>query len=459
MKRKNNYQILRDITEAVAILEYSRQSILKNANPEKVKAVTSKDKYFKDFYKDPENVDVTAIVQELLNVIEELDQTPNKKYTTPVFNLYLKGGKWAVVEDLKSKVFNAIDALNEAKRLNLLEDPRETDIPFYKSIEELATAGSEYFTLVHQELKRRNKVEEEEKGNRGDYTVIYKDPTIEFVLLNDYQSSTFYCRHSQWCTAEEDNYDSYTDDGPLIVALPKKPRTYDTKAKSGKEVTGVEKYQLNVQVDKLADGRYRKGSRIYVENELDDGSMTFAKLVELYPQTIKAVMHPEALGAVHLLTQVQYNSDEQLTALVNDCIELLKFQLSDNNIFSAADLNPRETYGQNNSKLRDFVEDLSTSMIEIDDLRNFVKDIVYNKMDVPIIVDRIRNKDTSIISAPVKVATYIVYQLDLIRQARPELEFMKDQRVNKDLIGYLSAAMTTRATFGYNANKERYTLE
>jgi hypothetical protein len=455
MKSIRSYQILRDITETVAILEYSRQSLVKSTNAEKVINAVQGDPHFRKFlsHKRDEEIDVNAIVEELLNIIEDLDKTPNKKYTAAVFNLYLKGGRYALVEDLQTKVFDTIEILNEAKRLNLIDDNRETDIPFYKSIADLYTAGLKYDELVKYELSiRKQKQVEEESSDKGTYKVIYEDKEIRVVQIFDFQAACFFGRGTRWCTQSEGNYNLYSRYGPQFILYPKKPRVYDTTSRTGKAVIGTERYQITVGVTKLSDGRYLKGHSsldyIYTADEVDY-DVPFSELVKRYPTVVNALKVPSVLGQAYLQYDVSKNSPDVILAIKNETLENLKEALS---------LRKFETLG---SIYKDAESSVITAIEQspysFDEILKILIDLIDDEIESENIVSQLSEPTPPLATVdyiPVKAIVNVTVRFKKFNLSKDNIVPFKDYRGLND---FLRSRLPGRVAF--NQTKNRYTFE
>lgn len=323
------YDILSSIKEtfnvvnetAVAVLEYSREATLRNVKTKELAELLVKDNQIKRFKEvDGQRVAYTPeeLIDQFLDKLEEIDTTPNKKYVPLMFKLYAKGGTKARIEDLVHTVIGSMNILEEAKRLNLLEDSSHLDVLRYKSIEELEDRGFYYEDKVKAEKVKRDqaKIDKETGGN---FKILADTPRLKVIQILDYAASTYWGKGASWCVrADSDSgrrhCESYLRQGPLITIIPKEGKI--TKRGDGTE--RPEKYQLSVKYtnatpEEIEAGAEAKFSTIELADE-NNYHMDIGELIKRYPELSEILLNAKGVEVIGSLLKktLSTNSNEEL---------------------------------------------------------------------------------------------------------------------------------------------------
>lgn len=309
--------ILRNVTEAIAVLEYSRQNILKNT---KVDELGRRLKYDKSIASQRIASDGTAtnltsdeLVQQFLDILEEIDTSPNKKYVPIMFKLYAAGGSRAIIEDLPNTVIGSLKTMEEAKRLNILEDPAHLDGYRYKDVEQLENMGYYYADKVKAELDVRGKTKVNRKV-QGNFEMLGETPDVYVVRPLDYAASAHWGKHTSWCTANSPDaqysgaraFKDYSCKGPLIIIYPKDERL----SKHNANYLRHEKYQLNIRTTDNSTGTDSDDvpmQSIEFKDEMDK-DVAFLTIIKKFPGVEDILLNYEDGGNIATLIKADLNN-------------------------------------------------------------------------------------------------------------------------------------------------------
>lgn len=144
----------------------------------------------------------------------QADPSQQKKYVSWLCRLYLSGK--LKTEDLY-KATQYLDVLNRGK-------VKGVDVNRFKSLPELFDAVEPYLEKLSQgelDNKHRQKIDKETK-------VIYFGPEGRILSPETKESSQFWGRGTQWCTAADKHcmFSHYNDRGPLYIIMPKDGRKF-----------------------------------------------------------------------------------------------------------------------------------------------------------------------------------------------------------------------------------------
>lgn len=304
----------------VAVLEYNREATMKSIKLDNLVEVIKNDHSFR-----PEPVpegqdETTFLVEQFLDTLEELDPTPNKKYVPLMFKLYAKGGHRATVEDLPLTFLASVKILEEAKRLNLLDNPDDINLLKYKSLNELELTARSYQDAVN----KKKGVKEAEKAG-GKWKLLGETPTAKVILIEDYIAAAYWGTETTWCTAATDGgkryYEGYCSDGsPLVVIIPKQPETVHVHSRANKTHAWKEKYQLHIVNRKDSDGETQRISQF---KDINDNEVDYAAVLAKFPGVGDIILKTvgPGLGSV-IKSNLEANSEEDIANLVmslEDC--------------------------------------------------------------------------------------------------------------------------------------------
>lgn len=166
-----------------------------------------------------------------LDELETADPTNNKKYTLWLARQYAKG--ITKMEDMRSSVRQNLEKFNKLGAKRMLK-PEHRDLgrftsmnDFYRTMESYPDPFDIFDTLGH-----------------GTYDTVHETAAVTVYVPKDQAASCYLGRNTRWCTAviKGNNYfDSYNNQGPLYILIPKSPR-YDG-----------EKYQIHWEQHEVKD--------------------------------------------------------------------------------------------------------------------------------------------------------------------------------------------------------------
>ena len=164
---------------------------------------------------------VNKIVNIALEVIEKEDPSPNKQYVQWVVMRYIDGGI-SMFEDIltyietllrihyKLKLHRALPA--ELSDIGKVKD-KASITRFYNNI------------LRHFNALQVKKGEAEgTQLSKGDAEEVFSNSEMRVVVPKDKEAACYYGQGTQWCTASTSSsnyFDTYNNDGPLYIIIPK----------------------------------------------------------------------------------------------------------------------------------------------------------------------------------------------------------------------------------------------
>jgi hypothetical protein len=192
-------------------------------------------------------------IDAILSIIEEADPTPNKMYTQWLIRMWINGNGDTLLEDLNRN--QILTAYHRAKSKNLIK-PEDKDINKFKNYRDFEkTIRSKYDINVLLGL-------EASAFEKGNYKVLLDNDDVIVVQLLDLKASEYWGekynpnkeRRAEWCTLQPDNFNYYTNRGPLYVIKPKK------------ELFPGEKYQFHLPSGQFMDIYDHPANFYYIVN-------------------------------------------------------------------------------------------------------------------------------------------------------------------------------------------------
>ena len=165
-------------------------------------------------YRVTQELDIkTAIIDDVLNKIEDIDPTNNKEYVPWITKQYNSGT--IQFEDLISQGADGLAIYHKAKVKKLLK-PSQRDI--------MAMAFSQMIE-ISSDQQIRMKLQPKQSNDRGAYSVILDNDQVRIIQPKDLAASKFWGQNTKWCTAAEKNnmFETYAAEGPIYVIIPKTP--------------------------------------------------------------------------------------------------------------------------------------------------------------------------------------------------------------------------------------------
>lgn len=178
----------------------------------------------------------------LLSFIEENDPTPNKAYTPWLVRTYANGG-WSLDQPNRGGVIDLLRLYDLAKKRRMLK-PEHKDINNFKSYNDLLHTMSTNYDFDEIEAA---------KPDPGRVKKIYSDDDVTVIVPEDKAGSQRIGRGTEWCTAwtkTDNRFDSYNQQGPLYVLVPKHPKHEG------------EKYQIHFATEETKNERNRDVSLV-----------------------------------------------------------------------------------------------------------------------------------------------------------------------------------------------------
>lgn len=165
-----------------------------------------------------------AVAEQILDVMERRDPTPQKMYMQWLGRMYAKGGM--KFEDINRQ--GMLTRYHQYKIRRKLK-PEHADINRFKTYREFEDVMQGHYP----------ELEDESQKSKGQSKKIYEDDQVRIVVPENQDAACYYGRGTRWCTAAANHnnmFDQYTEHGPLYIFLPKKPKR------------PAEKYQLHVDM-------------------------------------------------------------------------------------------------------------------------------------------------------------------------------------------------------------------
>ncbi len=207
----------------------------------------------------------------ILKWIEQYDPTQNKKYMTWILQRYAgKQGGINRLEDIPSRVAISLDEYERLSRKNKLK-PEHKDINQIKSIVDLRSIVSEY---RDESLTSKTEVSDE-------IEVVFDDDQHQVIIPKSLKASCDY-GSEDWCTTHEDNFEDYSNEGPLYIILDKK--------------TG-EKWQWHFESRQYVD---QEDSPIDIDNFLKTKKKIADAIIKHYGGLEKVIMMDQATWFKHI---------------------------------------------------------------------------------------------------------------------------------------------------------------
>ena len=229
-------------------------------------------------------MDPEELVEYILARIEHsCDPTPHKEYSQWIARTYIKSD-WHL-EDLISKLQGPIEKFNTLKIKKKLT-PQQADINSFKDFNTFYNFVETTWENVAKQLPTL--------APKGQAQEIYNDAEIRVIVPQDQDAACYYGQGTRWCTAStkgENMFNTYNEQGPLYIVVPKHPKHLG------------EKYQLHF-------GNYKQ----FMDE--GDNPVSLKELVELYPSLKLAFnkSHPDI---------PEFMNDDQLKALKESIEEKL----------------------------------------------------------------------------------------------------------------------------------------
>ena len=246
------------------LLEYNRQKTEQNYG-DKIVMIARRDPTIpQEVRKQADNAQLADIV---LSQLEKADPTRNKEYTQGLAKLYANGG--LKMEDASSTLADYLTKFHKLKVKRMIPSPRN-DFLRYTSVGDFMSVVDEY-PDPDADTKQVN------KGKAWEY---YSDEDVRIVVPETEEAACYYGQGTRWCTAAKGNnmFDTYNEDGPMYIILPKHPKH-----------TG-EKYQLHFESMQFMDEK--------------DHNISVAALVERFPGLTKAFeKQGKDFGIISFLTR------------------------------------------------------------------------------------------------------------------------------------------------------------
>lgn len=199
-----------------------------------------------------ENTD--ALINSILEIIEQSDPTPNKQYTLWLIRMYIKDDNREILEDVSSTVSDYLKDFVRLNNLGLLKSSYPfNDINTYKSFDEFMMTMVSFRSLYAEKLREKPV---NIKGSK--HRVYFEDDSVKVIIPENEAASIKFGQYvnadgkydenqrTRWCTAatKSTNYfEQYNRDGELYIIFPKMP------------IYSGEKYQLHPASGELSDPR------------------------------------------------------------------------------------------------------------------------------------------------------------------------------------------------------------
>jgi hypothetical protein len=213
-----------------------------------------------------------ALVNAILEQLEQGDPTPHKEYAQWIASRYITGD--TKLEDIGSTLQEYLYKFNTLKRKKMLKPPAN-DINKYNSFTNLMDNMDEY------------ELPEDEVRNKGKATEVYKDADVRIIVPEDEPAACYYGQGTRWCTAStkgSNYFGHYSRQGPLYILIP-------TKAQHEGE-----KYQLHFPSEQYMDEDDDPVVLDYIINDrfhvLDFFKQQEPELKEYIAYTDEAVLEP-----------------------------------------------------------------------------------------------------------------------------------------------------------------------
>jgi hypothetical protein len=172
------------------------------------------------------------------------------KYAEWIVKSYIDNGIKRV-EDIQSRAYPEIEDFNRLITTNKLSkgDPKapwtnETDINNLCGLVGCVVKGKKLKGLSDLIDRHREFLDNEAVPEEGKSKPIYKDRDVTVFHPETKAQACYYGRGTRWCTAAtkgENMYDSYNEDGPMYIVIPKKTKYVG------------EKYQLHFASSQFMD--------------------------------------------------------------------------------------------------------------------------------------------------------------------------------------------------------------
>jgi hypothetical protein len=161
------------------------------------------------------------IVNAILAELESRDPTPNKQYTQWLAKVYIQD-TW-YIEDLNRN--NWLGLYDLAKRRNMLR-PEHRDINQFQSYGQFEDTMMEFYDPDEID-NQTTKIDQ-----KGQAKEIYNGSTARIIIPEDQTAACYYGQGTRWCTAAtrgKNYFDTYSDQGPLYIVIPKNPQYLSEK--------------------------------------------------------------------------------------------------------------------------------------------------------------------------------------------------------------------------------------
>ena len=208
----------------IILLEYQREVTEKSYRTSLLKKYRSSSDNEKDLSDD-------EVIDKVFSVLEESDPTSNKIYVAWLAREYTRDNIH-LLEDLTSTAGSRLVKYEKYKR--------KKDFP--SSIKDILKLDFNQFVDGIDSYE----IPEDTKASAKEFDHVWNDKDIDIYIPLTWEASVKLGRNTHWCTAADsvdgkENYEHYSDDGPLYVIIPKKPK-YEH-----------EKYQLQFETDQFMD--------------------------------------------------------------------------------------------------------------------------------------------------------------------------------------------------------------
>ena len=164
---------------------------------------------------------VNKIVNIALEVIEKKDPSPNKQYVQWVVMRYLDGGI-SKFEDILTNIETLLRMHYELKVHRAL--PAElSDIG---KVKDKASIARFYNNILRHfnALQVKKGEAEGTQLSKGEADEVFSNSEMRVVVPKDKEAACYYGQGTQWCTASTSStnyFDTYNNDGPLYIIIPK----------------------------------------------------------------------------------------------------------------------------------------------------------------------------------------------------------------------------------------------
>ena len=164
---------------------------------------------------------VNKIVNIALEVIEKEDPSPNKQYVQWVVMRYIDGGI-SMFEDILTYIETLLRIHYKLK----LHRALPAELSDIGKVKDKASLTRFYNNILRHfnALQVKKGEAEGTQLSKGDAEEVFSNSEMRVVVPKDKEAACYYGQGTQWCTASTSSsnyFDTYNNDGPLYIIIPK----------------------------------------------------------------------------------------------------------------------------------------------------------------------------------------------------------------------------------------------